>query len=197
LHPIGLLIAEIVDLLHIQVLLIDDEILIRGGVTVGKVSVSENRVFGPGLIEAYDIESKFARYPRIVVSQKALKCLEDTDKPLSECHDRSYDKEQLPELLRQGDDGFWFIDYVAVVAEELEPPEAYADFLKRHRDVIVARSAGLPETELANEVVSHKWLAQYHNRCIGNLRADWLSEHGLTRSELLIHPDDLPTWYAF
>jgi hypothetical protein len=194
-HPIGLRFYEILDLLHAQALLIDSGHLIRGGVTLGKISMSPNRIFGPGFIEAYDIESKFARYPRIVVSQKALKTLEDTDKPLSECDDRSYDKKHVRELLRQADDGFWFIDYLTGIATELQPPEAYVEFLVKHRKVIT--SAKLPENELKREVVKYKWLAHYHNRCIEGLREEWCSEHGVNREDFTIDPNELPAWYSF
>ena len=194
-HPIGLLFYELLDLVRIQALLSDSGNLIRGGVTLGQISISSNRVFGPGFIEAYDIESKYARYPRIIVSQKALKELEDTDRPLSECSDRSYDKEYVRQNLRQADDGFWFVDYLTSIATELDPPEAYVSFLIKHKKFII--SAELPETELQPEVVNYKWLANYHNQCIEELRKEWCSEYNVNREELIIRPDELPTWYSF
>lgn len=48
----------------------DRGILLRGGISIGKL-IHENSgvLFGPGLIEAYQLESKEAKYPRIVVSK--------------------------------------------------------------------------------------------------------------------------------
>ncbi|WP_316162874.1 hypothetical protein [Bradyrhizobium sp. SZCCHNRI20481] len=45
-------------------------ILVRGALTVGNLYHVEQAVFGPALIEAYELESQFAQYPRIVVPRK-------------------------------------------------------------------------------------------------------------------------------
>jgi hypothetical protein len=47
-------------------------ILSRGAITVGKLYHQEQTVFGPALIEAYELESRFAQYPRIIVPPKVM-----------------------------------------------------------------------------------------------------------------------------
>lgn len=194
-HPIGLLILEIGDLLRTQALLIDQNILIRGAVTYGKISTSQGLLFGPALLDAYTHESEFSRYPRILVSESALRGLQDTDKPLAECKDRSCDKEDVRKLLRQADDGLWFIDYLSAIAEDFDYPEEYAKFLLRHRDVIslrykaLANSKGFSNKNMAREILIYKWLACYHNRCI--------TEHGLDQNELRISPTEVESLYVF
>ena len=44
--------------------------LIRGGATIGKLYHSQGVVFGEAMIEAYEIESRVAVYPRVVVSPR-------------------------------------------------------------------------------------------------------------------------------
>jgi len=45
-------------------------ILLRGGITVGKlIHESSGVLFGPALVEAYELESNEAKYPRFVVSK--------------------------------------------------------------------------------------------------------------------------------
>ena len=44
--------------------------LLRGGITIGDIVHDNQVVFGPGLNRAYEIESKIARYPRIVLDPK-------------------------------------------------------------------------------------------------------------------------------
>jgi hypothetical protein len=60
----------IVDLLHMG-------FLTRGAIVVGDLFHRDNVIFGPALLEAYQIESREAFYPRIIVSNKALEELAD------------------------------------------------------------------------------------------------------------------------
>jgi len=46
--------------------------LVRGGVTVGKIHHDELSVFGPALNRAYEIESRIAVFPRIVVDENVF-----------------------------------------------------------------------------------------------------------------------------
>jgi hypothetical protein len=46
--------------------------LMRGGITVGDIIHDEEVVFGSALIRAYELESKIAVYPRIVVDEPVL-----------------------------------------------------------------------------------------------------------------------------
>ncbi len=49
---------------------ISKEITIRGGLTIGEIYHQENIVFGPALNDAYELESKKARYSRIMLSKE-------------------------------------------------------------------------------------------------------------------------------
>jgi hypothetical protein len=55
------------DLVHLQGELINNSICIRGGVTLGEVHFDQNTLFGPGVVRAYELESNYANFPRIVV----------------------------------------------------------------------------------------------------------------------------------
>jgi len=53
--------------------LMKNEILIRGAITIGKLIHNDNgAVFGNALIEAYELESKCSKYPRIIISNKLI-----------------------------------------------------------------------------------------------------------------------------
>ncbi len=52
-------------------------ILFRGGITYGKLIHNENGVvMGQGLIDAYNLENKIAKYPRIILSKKIIEKLQ-------------------------------------------------------------------------------------------------------------------------
>lgn len=52
----------------IQTSLLCHGILLRGGIAKGEFFKCGNRMFGPAFIEAYNIESSLATYPRVVIS---------------------------------------------------------------------------------------------------------------------------------
>lgn len=62
------------DVAAIQLKLASYEMYLRGGITYGEIfDRGKNKpIYGPGIIDAYKIESKVAVYPRVVVSERAL-----------------------------------------------------------------------------------------------------------------------------
>lgn len=54
--------------------LLYERFLLRGGITLGKLYHQEGIIFGEGMVDAYNIESKIAKYPRVVASAELVKC---------------------------------------------------------------------------------------------------------------------------
>jgi len=188
-YPTGLLFQELISLVHAQGELIDSDIVIRGGVSVGDIYISGGRVFGPGLITAYELESKFALYPRIIIDPRLIQ-EHKTDKLLkAEWHSVEDELEMMGRLLRQGDDGMWFIDYVAALEGELDEHEMYPIFLRRHREVILA---GAQKHSQLNSVLSKfVWMANYHNQIISNLDNDACKSYDLDKDDLIITSNEI------
>lgn len=64
----------VANLAYIGALLVEKGILFRGGLTIGNIIHNDNgTVFGQALIDAYQLETKSAKYPRIVLSDKLTK----------------------------------------------------------------------------------------------------------------------------
>ena len=80
--------------------LFSKKIFIRGGITIGPLIHSNSIQIGPGLIDAYNLESKSAIYPRIVFSDEIIKYID------KEC---SFDGDH-PFLRKQDADGIWFLN---------------------------------------------------------------------------------------
>jgi hypothetical protein len=163
----GALFHEVLKLLHVQGEMLADNVLLRGGLTVGDIYVEGQMAFGPGFIRAYQLESQFANYPRIVVGPEAFKALREDERLRADHHDLAEEIHHQSELLHQGDDGLWFIDYLYGFQEEMDYPEDHVDLVAQHRSHIIASANAAP----ANSRVLQKylWLAGYLNNVVDRL----------------------------
>lgn len=80
-------------------------LLIRGGITKGKFYPSNEFVFGKGLIDVYELESKIAIYPRVILSKNIFSV--ETIKAL----------EHSGYISKDSDD-FYFIQYMNALGKE-------------------------------------------------------------------------------
>lgn len=84
-----------------QRLLLDQQLICRGGISVNKHFSNGSFTFSAGLIDAYRVESKLARYPRVVVSPEVIELVFPESK-------------RIPKGLVQEDDGLLFLDYIGL-----------------------------------------------------------------------------------
>jgi hypothetical protein len=96
--PIQIALQLIEFLAIIQEFFSDNNKLIRGGVTIGQSYLSDNLVLGPALLETYELESKKAIYPRILIS----------DTIISKLNSNNYNSK----LIKKDRDNKYFIDYL-------------------------------------------------------------------------------------
>lgn len=63
-----------------KLLTLPEPVLIRGAITVGNLFAEGDITYGPGLTEAYLMEEKSAKYPRIIITKNTLEHgMENTD----------------------------------------------------------------------------------------------------------------------
>jgi hypothetical protein len=177
-YPSGALFQEVLSLVHAQGELINDGVLLRGGLTTGLIHAESTSIFGPGFVRAYGLESEFANYPRIVLGAEVFSALRTDERLHANHHDAVDEIHYLRHLLRRSDDGLWFVDYLKAFREELDNPDVYPDLLLRHRDTIVS-GASNPAERVQQK---YHWLALYHNQVC--------QEFGL--NEFRISPADIP-----
>ena len=53
------------------------DLLLRGGITQGDLYIDENLVWGPALVDAYQLENTVALYPRIVIDSSLMKFIQE------------------------------------------------------------------------------------------------------------------------
>jgi hypothetical protein len=160
----GALFHELLSLVHVQAKLAERGIFLRGGMTVDDVHMSSGMVFGPGLVRAYELESSMAVYPRIVIDPVVIHAL--FENPAMRGHDDvEEDLEYVDDLVRQGEDGLFFVDYLKACRSELNNPgEGFQLKLREHAAFITEAAANFKQ--LTSVKQKYLWLARYHNAVV-------------------------------
>lgn len=128
-----------------QRLLLDEQLLCRGGIAVNKHFSNGSFTFSAGLIAAYKVESKSARYPRVVVSPEVLDLvLPDMVSP--------------PPFLVEEDDGLLFVDYIGATARRRP---------KKLLGSVNAVVSSLLDSEEPSVREKGLWLASYSDAALG------------------------------
>lgn len=142
--------------------IIQKGILIRGAITIGNL-IHEDKgiIMGQGFIDAYNLESKLACFPRIIISDKLIK---ELNYPLDAKRDR-YPCHQYLTRDKDGCVGFHQLKYFEVVQSWTEMKE---DILKDSLDKI--RKEIIKGLDFSFEIPSihekYLWLKNEYNNLI-------------------------------
>lgn len=178
----GAFFHELLDLLHAQIELVGEGVLIRAGLTVGNAYVGgdpNSPIFGPAMVRAYEIESQEAVFPRIVVDDEAIREHRLNPQLRSEHNTLEYEIEAIEDLLATGEDGIRYIDYLRASTSEFDHLGGYLDFLNRHASLIRNAQARQMDLRTARK---YEWLRRYHNNVITELLARHQNSEELQRS---------------
>jgi hypothetical protein len=186
----GLMFFEMLDLVHMQGELINHGVCVRGGVALGEVHFDNETLFGPGFVRAYELESVYANFPRIVVDPLLIKQI-SKDQRLASVHNSLEDEiSSIRKVIRKDSDGIYFIDYLRSFLEEIDDSENIPLFIKNHKKTILDNAAGL--SQLSSISAKYLWMANYHNQLVEELPADFLKYHGLTKKKLQVSSKEIP-----
>lgn len=116
---------------HIIVNFIVRGFLIRGGISYGKLIHDDKLIYGPGLITAYDTESKAALFPRVILDKTVIKIAEMYG-------DIRGDYNELPfeSIITKDSDEMYYIDYFSKVASEMDDNDQWIKYLKGLKKII-------------------------------------------------------------
>jgi hypothetical protein len=152
----------IVNLAYIGTVLLEKGILFRGGLTIGNIiHIDNGTVFGQGLIDAFMLETRSAKHPRIVLSDRLLN---ELNYPLEAKRNR-YPYHQYLDRFEDGCVGFHQLIYYQVIQKWNEmTPELLTESLSKVRKIIIK---GLDASfEHADVFEKYKWLKNQYNRLI-------------------------------
>jgi len=88
--------------------LVQNRVLLRGGIVRGQLFHGKEHVFGPALIEAYELESRVAKTPRIILSKELFEQAAWFLETVTEGEIKQYGEVSVP---IDPADGYRFIDY--------------------------------------------------------------------------------------
>ncbi len=147
-------------------------VLIRGGVTIGRIQHEEHIVFGVGVNEAYHLEFNIARKPRIALGKAAVKAAS-----VFAANDAVWETYKNSRLLRD-DDGVWFLNYLCELSAFSNQPTRGMG-IEEHPLYITGNTIrsviqNQVETILDRPDIYEKiaWLASYWNKEVAPVRND-------------------------
>jgi len=166
--------------------LIMRNIKFRGGMVIGDLYHGDKIVFGPALVNAYEIESKYSIYPRICVDKNIITLTNNAE----HCT-------KLMNCISEDFDGMYFIDYLKnellswycinkrskennirdINNQELEK------LLLSHTEYIESSYEEAKDKEFYNKIA---WQKNYHNRVIRKF-GDKLKEYDFNINKYLIN----------
>ncbi len=125
---------------------------IRGALTQGLICLADDIIFGPTLVESYQLESKTAIVPRILLTEPLQKRVQEY------CQDHSGQPDPGARTLICRDiDGWWFVNYLqaACGTEGVHWPS-----ILKHKESILASLSG---TKRHDVLPKFGWACRYHN----------------------------------
>lgn len=105
--------------------------IVRGGISLGPLVHTTEILIGPAMIDAYELESKIAKFPRVILSKDVY---ELGVKFHASHHLPHHEIAALNEVISEDKDQRLFVDYFGKNIQNLDDPEydfaTYADALK-------------------------------------------------------------------
>jgi hypothetical protein len=117
---------------------LDIGMLVRGGMTIGKLHHSGSVVFGGALVDAYRLESRVAIYPRVAVSSRIYSRLSNRDR------------------IAQDTDGIWYLKYLSELSRNIQADDR-EPWLKRCTETIRGHVTNFEQREMWSEFAKWSW----------------------------------------
>jgi hypothetical protein len=150
-------------------------LLVRGGMTIGKLYHQEGVVFGQGLIDAYGLESEVAVYPRVVLSTAM------SSKEAWRTENRR--------MVKRDFDGVYYLDYLHPMIMSFAPEGInWVSGLAKRMDIVnVTIQENIQNLENNGRLKEAAKWGWFYNKLADSMKTlpqDGLSDHGVSREQL-------------
>ena len=152
----------IANLAYIGAQLLTQGVLLRGGVTIGKLIHLDNGIImGQALIDAYQLETNYAKYPRILLSDKLIQRL---NYPITSKHER-YPYHQYIFRFEDGCVGFHQMIYFQVLQNSpfLDSLKLTRELKKVRKTIITGLDANFEQSDIH---LKYQWLKREYEKLI-------------------------------
>jgi len=153
----------LLEIKHLIMSLLYHGILVRGAVAHGKLIHEGNKVFGPALVEAYDLESKAAQYPRVILDKELVDL---ADKTRASHHSAADEKNYVTSLLEKDSDGMYYIDYFFKASKELSSEYDFPEYISNLGDLIRKGMMGSVHKKNADLRIKFYWMRERYNQMV-------------------------------
>jgi hypothetical protein len=155
--------------------LINQGILCRGAVSLGKLIHTEKYVFGPALVEAYTLESKAAVYPRVILERSII---EIGAKHGSPAHSTAEERKYVNDLLEKDSDGMYYVDYFHKAQSELDDPQYdFPEYIWKLGEIIRKGLMASSHSSKADIRVKYSWMRERFNHMIDMVKNENFITH--------------------
>jgi hypothetical protein len=143
---------------------------VRGGIDIGlAMDIGENcpHLYGPAAVSAFDLESKVAQYPRVVVGPNIVKYLRDatnaTGADLITQVNRAL-AAHCASLIGQDQDGAGFIHYLGDGMQKIDNSEDVRDTVRLGLEFVRDQHKLFVDRGDHKLALRYAWLRQYYEK---------------------------------
>lgn len=137
--------------------------LCRGGIALGKLIHTKESIFGPALVEAYELESKAAIYPRVIVNENSLlnAFVVYIEKKKVYNENTITDFTEIKNLFSKDFDGNYYLDYFSRATTDID----YGFQIKYYQQLEAIIKEGLSSKSEATKV-KYYWMREKYNQFV-------------------------------
>jgi len=148
---------EILSILYIfQLEMVSHGYFVRGAISVDELYMDDVIIYGNGIIDAYEAESKQAKFPRIILTKSAESMFLEINKGFVAKQSENY----LNQYLNKDSDGYLFLNYLESIKIG-DSDFQFTEHLEKHQNMIKKNLRKHNSTPHLLE--KYIWAANYHN----------------------------------
>ena len=164
----------------LQIEMVNQGYFVRGAIAVDdELYMDDVIIYGNGVTEAYEAESKQAKYPRIILTKSAEKMFMEIDKSFVDQERNNY----LNPYLNRDSDGQLFLNYLESIKIG-ESDYQFVDELEKHKQMVEANLRTYHDNPHCLE--KYVWAANYHNYFCG--RPPYYNEYRIDLTQYQMQP---------
>jgi hypothetical protein len=124
---------------------------VRGAIAIGDICLTDEIVFGPALVECYQLESKASIVPRVVINETLRDAIAGHTYPIDHAGLNAL------EWVCRDVDGWWFVNYLDAAKSQ---SGIDWEVIGRHKAAVLS---SLSETTRHDVLPKFGWTRRYHN----------------------------------